>query len=148
VSARRRLDHVAVAVRDTKEALTYFVERLGLPLLRSEELAAPPVRLTYLDAGNILIQLVEPLDDETEIARSIHENGEGLHHICFAVDDVTRTATELAEDTTVPPILGSGRGPDGTERVTAFVPGHAPFGVRIECVEYRPEDDTKPITTA
>src|SRR2546425_12819764 len=58
----RRLDHVAVAVRDTDDALHYFRDRLGLEGSRSEEIESPHVRLTYLDPGNAYIQLVEPLD--------------------------------------------------------------------------------------
>jgi methylmalonyl-CoA/ethylmalonyl-CoA epimerase len=52
VTLLRRLDHVAVLVRDTEEALRFYHERLGLPLHSSEEIEKPHVRLTYLDAGN------------------------------------------------------------------------------------------------
>ncbi len=55
------------------------------------------MRLTYLDAGSVFIQLVEPLDDESPIAAHLAEHGEGLHHIAFAVEDVPGTAAELAD---------------------------------------------------
>src|SRR5206468_12707955 len=92
----RRLDHVAVAVRDTDDALRYFRDRLGLEVARSEELASPRVRLTYLDAGNAYIQLLEPLDPGADLARWLDENGEGLHHICFGADDVLAAAGALS----------------------------------------------------
>jgi methylmalonyl-CoA/ethylmalonyl-CoA epimerase len=131
----RRLDHVAIAVRDTAEALRYFSERLGLEVARSEELASPHVRLTYLDAGNAYIQLVEPLDADADLARWLDENGEGLHHVCFGVDDVLEAAGRLSlgGDT---PSVGSGRG-----RVSAFVPGPLEHGVRVECTEFRRDED-------
>ena len=131
----RRLDHVAVAVRDTEAALHYFRDQLGLQVAASEELDSPHVRLTYLDAGNAYVQLIEPLDAGGELARWIDEEGEGIHHICFGVDDVLAAARELAGDGTAP-TAGSGRG-----RVSAFVPGPAMHGVRVECTEFRKEED-------
>lgn len=130
----RRLDHVAIAVRDTEVALRHFRDRLGLRVIHTEELKEPHVRLTYLDVGNTLIQLVEPLDGESDLARSLAENGEGLHHICFGVDETLASARALSTDgSTV--VVGSGRG-----RVSAFVPGTA-HGVRIECTDFDPQTD-------
>lgn len=131
----RRLDHVAVIVRDTEAALAHFRDRLGLEVAHSEELHVPHVRLTFLDAGNAYIQLVEPLDPELELAQFLEEHGEGLHHICFAVDDVAAAAAALAPPDASEVRLGSGLG-----RVAAFVPGPAAHGVRIECTEFRTED--------
>ena len=83
VSVVRRLDHVALAVRDGERAAAELHERLGLAVVHREELARPRVRLTYLDAGNGFIQLVEPLDGTSEVARWLEEHGEGVHHVCF-----------------------------------------------------------------
>jgi methylmalonyl-CoA/ethylmalonyl-CoA epimerase len=130
----RRLDHVAIAVRDTETALRYFSGHLGLEVARSEELETTHVRLTYLDAGNAYIQLVEPLDDG-ELTRWLDENGEGIHHICFGVDDVLGAAALLSLDGAAA-VAGSGRG-----RVSAFVPGPVRHGVRLECTEFRREED-------
>jgi methylmalonyl-CoA/ethylmalonyl-CoA epimerase len=138
VTLLRRLDHVAIAVRDTGAALRYFRDRLGLRVAHSEEIAAPPVRLTYLDCGNAYVQLVEPLDRETPIARFLDEHGEGLHHVCFGVDDPLAAAAALAEEGAPPPVRGSGRG-----RVSSFVPGENPLGVRLECTEFRRDEDVE-----
>jgi methylmalonyl-CoA epimerase len=131
----RRLDHIAVAVRDTDKALDYFTGTLGLEVAYVDELEAPPVRLTYVDAGNVYVQLVSPRAP-CAIATWLDEHGEGLHHICFAVDDVVETVRMLAGSDREPE-LGSGRG-----RVAAFVPNGNPFGVAIECTEFRPGDGT------
>jgi methylmalonyl-CoA/ethylmalonyl-CoA epimerase len=129
----RRLDHVAVAVRDTEEALQYFIGVLGLEVAYVDELESPPVTLTYLDAGNIYIQLVSPRAP-CEIARWLDEHGEGLHHICFSVDDVVESVRALSDgDGQLE--LGSGRG-----RLAAFIRNGSPFGVPIECTEFRPGD--------
>ncbi|MFI5122823.1 MAG: VOC family protein [Vicinamibacteria bacterium] len=123
----RRLDHVAVAVEDTDRALEYFVGRLGLEVASSEVIEAPPVRLTYVVAGGVDIQLVEPLDDDSPIAAHLAEHGEGLHHIAFEVEDAPAAAAELADPDAPAVTVGSGRG-----RPSAFVPGAIHHGVRVE----------------
>jgi methylmalonyl-CoA/ethylmalonyl-CoA epimerase len=130
VTLLRRLDHVAVLVRDTDEALRFYSERLGLAVASSEEIPAPHVRLTYLDAGNAYIQLVEPLGGDSPLADWLDEHGEGLHHICFGVDDVPGAVGALS-DPGVKVSLGTGRG-----RVSSFVSAAGSHGVRIECTEF------------
>jgi methylmalonyl-CoA/ethylmalonyl-CoA epimerase len=134
VTPIRRLDHVAVLVRSTDEALRFYCDRLGLAVHSSEELDAPHVRLTYLDAGNAYIQLVEPLDSTSPLGSWLEENGEGLHHICFGVDDVPAAVAELS-DPGSDVVLGSGRG-----RLSSFVTANGK-AVRIECTEFRREED-------
>lgn len=128
----KSLDHVAVAVRDTEAALAQFAA-LGLPVVASEEIERPHVRLTYIDCGNATIQLVEPLDDTGPLVEFLASEGEGLHHICFEVEEVEAGATALAADGSPPAAIGEGRG-----RPSAFVSGPAPGGVRIEVTEMAP----------
>lgn len=131
----RRLDHVAIAVRSTKGALRHFRDHLGLTVIHSEELEEPRVRLTYLDVGNAFIQLVEPLDEEGDLAHWLAQTGEGLHHICFGVDDPLAAAASLGREE-LDVIRGTGRG-----RVSAFIPGLLPHGVRVECTEFHRRTD-------
>jgi methylmalonyl-CoA/ethylmalonyl-CoA epimerase len=136
VTPIRRLDHVAVLVRSTDDALRFYRDHLGLAVHSSEELAAPHVRLTYLDAGNAYIQLVEPLDSTSALTTWLEENGEGLHHICFGVDDVESAVVELS-DPGSEVVLGSGRG-----RPSSFVTTNGKgAGVRIECTEFHRDED-------
>jgi len=134
LNAIRRLDHVAVVVRDTEAALRTFSDRFGLPVAHSESQERAGVRLTYLDCGNAYLQLVEPTDPGHELARWLDEHGEGIHHICFGVEDALTAAAELAPEGAPDPVAGSGRG-----RISAFVPGDPPHGVRLECTELDPE---------
>jgi methylmalonyl-CoA/ethylmalonyl-CoA epimerase len=130
VTLVRRLDHVAVLVHSTEQALRFYSDRLGLDVASSEEIDSPHVRLTYLDLGNAYLQLVEPLDGESPLAGWLDEHGEGLHHICFGVDDVPAAAAALS-DPGADVTLGSGRG-----RVSAFVAAAESNGVRLECTEF------------
>ena len=130
MSVLRRLDHVAVLVRSTEDALRFYRDHLGLEIHSSEEIPTPHVRLTYLDAGNAFVQLVEPLDDGSPLADWLAEHGEGLHHICFGVDDVASAVAALSDDG-AEVALGTGRG-----RVSGFVTTNGGHGVRIECTEF------------
>ena len=132
----RRLDHVAVVVRDTESALAFYSGKLGLSVASSEEVASPHVKLTYLDAGNAYLQLVEPLDDQSPLARWLDEHGEGLHHICFGVDDVECELLRLGPPGVPVPPLASGRG-----RPAGFTAGDPPHGVRLECTAFDPARD-------
>jgi methylmalonyl-CoA/ethylmalonyl-CoA epimerase len=131
----RRLDHVAVAVRDTEAALTHFRDRLGLLVAAVDEPPEVPVRLTYLDLGNTWLQLVEPLDPAHPLAAWLEANGDGLHHICLGVDDVECELLRIGPPGVPVPPLGSGRG-----RPAGFPAGDPPYGVRIECTAFDPED--------
>ena len=101
----------------------------------SEEIDAPHVRLTYLNTGNAFLQLMEPLDAGSPLAAWLDEHGEGLHHICFGVDDVRETVTAISDPgSTIS--LGNGRG-----RVSSFVSSASSHGVRIECTEFDQAED-------
>jgi methylmalonyl-CoA/ethylmalonyl-CoA epimerase len=91
------LDHVAILVTNTEEALRVYRDRLGLPVLLSEVVNNGAVRLTHLDMGNVQLQLVEPLDEAHPLAVHLREHGPGLHHLCFAVENVETAMTAAAE---------------------------------------------------
>lgn len=134
----RRLDHVAILVTDTDTALRHFRDRLGLRVAHDERITKPPARLTYLDLGNAYLQLVQPLTDDSPLADTLRASGEGLHHLCFGVDDVAADARRIGDGTDA--ALAGGRG-----RRSAFAPGKAIHGVRLECTEFHRRHDVDDI---
>ena len=88
------LDHVAILVTDTEEALKVYRDRMGLPVLFSEVVNNGAVRLTHLDMGNVQLQLVQPLDEAHPLFAHLREKGPGLHHLCFAVENVEAAMTD------------------------------------------------------
>ena len=91
----KKLDHIAIVVRDTEEALKFYRDTLGLPLILSEVIETGNVRLTHLDMGNLHLQLVEPLTEDHPLQAHLEKHGEGLHHLCFETDSVDQTLAEL-----------------------------------------------------
>ncbi|MEM9369039.1 MAG: VOC family protein [Planctomycetota bacterium] len=93
----QRLDHVAIVVKNTDEALSFYRDTLGLPVVIDEEIASGGVRLTHLDMGNVHLQLVQPLSDDHPLQAHLETHGEGLHHLCFQTDDVKQTLDGLGD---------------------------------------------------
>lgn len=84
----KRIDHIAIAVNNLEEALEYYEGALGLQRLDIEIVAEQGVRVAKLDAGNTHIELLEPLTNDSPVGKFLAQKGPGLHHICFAVDDI------------------------------------------------------------
>lgn len=93
----KELDHIAILVRNTEEALTFYRDTLKLEVLVSEELGEVGVRLTHLDMGNVKLQLVQPLREDHPLMLQLNERGEGLHHLCWGVDDTDEAMTQLKD---------------------------------------------------
>ena len=90
-----RLDHVGVAVRSLEQALAPYRDGLGLAVQEIEEVATEQVRVAFLPAGDTRIELLEPTGTDSAIARFLDRRGEGIHHICFQVDDIEAALTRL-----------------------------------------------------
>jgi len=92
----RGVDHVAVLVPEIESALAEFSGLFGFELVADEVLADPAVRLVHLDAGNVDIQLVQPLGPG-RLADDLKGNGAGLHHLCFGVPALSDALADLNE---------------------------------------------------
>ena len=84
----KRVDHIAVAVSSLEKALQFYKEQLGIKLIDIETVEEQGVKVAKLDLGNTHIELLEPLGEDTPVGKFIAKRGEGLHHICFGVDDI------------------------------------------------------------
>lgn len=93
------LDHIGVAVKSIADARGFYEEGLGLqsePAI--EEVAGERVRvLKLIVPPGSHIELIEPMDENSTIARFIEKRGEGLHHLCYAVEDVVEATKRLKE---------------------------------------------------
>ena len=91
------VDHIGIAVKCIDKSSQYYIETLGLKLLAIEEVVSQNVRVAFIDAGNIKIELLEPLSEEGPIANFLKKRGEGVHHIAFGVTDIRTRMAELEE---------------------------------------------------
>jgi methylmalonyl-CoA/ethylmalonyl-CoA epimerase len=89
------LDHIAIVVPDTEEALKIWRDRFGFIVLYSELVNDQTVKLTHIDMGNAQLQLVEPVAKNHPLHDYLYKHGPGLHHICLSVDDIGSTLMQL-----------------------------------------------------
>src|SRR5688572_25976904 len=80
------LDHIGVAVRSIESAAIY--KALGLTIDHVETVETQRVKTAFLSVGDSNLELLEPTDDTSPIAKFIEKRGEGIHHICLRVDDI------------------------------------------------------------
>lgn len=83
-----RLDHIGIAVRDLKAALTPYQQALGLEPERVEEVPTESVQTAFFRLGDTLLELLEPLDGSGPIAGFLEKRGEGIHHLAVEVPDI------------------------------------------------------------
>jgi methylmalonyl-CoA/ethylmalonyl-CoA epimerase len=87
----RRIDHVAIIVQNIEQALTFYRDILGITPREIKEVPTEQVRIAFLPMGGpggSEIELIEPTNPDSSLARFLEKRGEGLHHICLEVDDI------------------------------------------------------------
>ena len=81
-----KLDHIGIAVRSIDDARVYRV--LGLDVSHVETVESQGVKTAFLSVGDSNLELLEPTSAESPVGKFIDKRGEGIHHICFRVDDI------------------------------------------------------------
>jgi methylmalonyl-CoA/ethylmalonyl-CoA epimerase len=85
-----KIHHVGIVVRSIEAAYAFYCDTLSLPVYKEDIIQDQGVKAALLTIGESEIELLEPLDPDTGVARFLERRGEGLHHLCFATDDVAR----------------------------------------------------------
>lgn len=93
----KKVDHIGIAVKNLDETIPYYTETLGLKVLKIEEVASESVRVAFIDAGNVKLELLEPMSEQSAIYSFIEKKGEGIHHIAFGVEGIEERMNELRE---------------------------------------------------
>ena len=91
------LNHVGIAVRSIDEQKSFYEDALGLQFEGSEDVPSQKVRVAFFRAGDVRIELLEPSEPDSTVAKFIEKRGEGLHHLAFSVDDIETRIAELKE---------------------------------------------------
>ena len=127
-----RVHHVAIVVRSIEAALAVYRDMLGLPLETIMDIESDHVRIAFLGVGESKVELVQPTDDTTGVARFLANKGEGFHHVCFEVANLTEELTRLGIDG-VELIDAAPR--HGAEGPVAFLHPRSCHGVLVELIE-------------
>ena len=128
------LDHVAIAVNRIEDALPIFERKLGLRLEKTMTVETQKVKIAILQAGETKIELLEPTDPESSVAKFLANRGEGIHHIAIEVTDIEGHLKEL-KDKGIDLIDDKPR-PGAEARKIAFAHPKSTKNVLIELVEH------------
>jgi len=90
------LDHVAIAVADLDAAIAGYRERYRVEPIYRERVESQGVEEAMIPVGGSFVQLLEPLGPETPVGRFLSKNGEGLHHVAYAVVSIEDALAHLA----------------------------------------------------
>jgi len=127
-----RLHHVAVVVASIEKSLVFYRDVLGLELETVMDIPHDRVRIAFLAIGESKMELVQPTDDTTGVARFLASKGEGFHHVCFEVDNLAETLLRLEIDGVELIDTSPRRGAEGP---VAFIHPRSGHGVLVELIE-------------
>jgi len=126
----KKLNHIGIGVKNVEQATKLWTEVFGIK-------AKPPVtegdmKVVMLQLGDIMVELLAPIGDQGVMARFLEKRGEGLHHVCFEVDDIYSAMKELAAQGIE---LVDKEPREGAEGKIAFIHPKSTHGVLTEIVQ-------------
>jgi len=124
--------HIGIAVRDLDAAVARY-RAFGLTLDSTAEVPSEGVRAAFLSSGGARIELLEPLRDDSAIARFLEKRGEGLHHLAFATTDIVSEMDRLRREGFE--LIDSEPRPGAHGRRVAFIHPRSAQGVLLELVQ-------------
>src|SRR5579859_3212207 len=125
----KRIDHVAIIVRNIEQALVFYRDTLGITPSEIKVVPSEQVRIAFLPMGGpggSEIELIEPTSADSSLTKFLEKRGEGMHHICLEVENIEVALQEMREKGAavldkVPRVAAEGRAiflhPKGTNGV-------------------------------
>lgn len=127
----KKISHLGMAVKDLKEARDFYRSAFGLessdPIIGGDG----TIRVSMVEIGNTLIELLEPIGNEGVMAKFLEKHGEGFHHICYEVDDINSEIASLK----AAGLEVLGEPSPGAEGMSVFIHPRGTHGVLVELVE-------------
>ena len=94
----KKVDHIAIAVSDLNKEIEVYKNIPGFEFNGKEVVEEQKVTVAFFKVGDIFIELLEPLSDDSPISKFIEKRGGGLHHISYEVDDIRDEAIIALKD--------------------------------------------------
>jgi methylmalonyl-CoA epimerase len=132
VSRLGRIHHVAIVVADMAAGLAFWRDTLGIAPGPVVPIPTDRVAIAFLPVGEVKIELVQPTDDTTGVARFLASRGEGFHHVCFEVPNLAEALLRLEIDGIELLDTSPRRGAEGP---VAFLHPRSCHGVLVELIE-------------
>ena len=137
MSQIKKINHVAIVVKDIDESLKFWATALGLELHHVEDVPSQASKVAFIPVGESEIELVQPTTEDSGMVAYLEKRGEGMHHLCIEVDDIEAKMQELKDAgirliNDVPQVLPG--------RKMAFIHPKSASGVLVELYEITAEE--------
>ena len=129
----KKMNHVAIAVNNLEEAAKFYQNVLGLKLTNVEVVPAQKTKAGFFQIGESNIELVQPSEPDSPLVKFLETKGQGIHHICFEVDDIESAVKALQEKGAI--MIDQKPRPGAHDAKVAFIHPKSSSGVLIELCE-------------
>jgi methylmalonyl-CoA/ethylmalonyl-CoA epimerase len=133
----KKIEHIGIAVRSLSTSVPLFEKLLDSPCYKTETVDAERVSTAFFNNGETKIELLESLDPDGVIARFIEKKGEGMHHVAFAVDDLSAEIERLKQEGFIFISEEPRKGADN--KLICFLHPKSTGGVLVELCQNNPE---------
>ncbi len=129
------IDHIGILVHDLEASLRFYTQTLGLMATAIESRSEPPIRMAYVQAGSVRLELIEASDPSRTMVRYLPRQEPGIYHVGLRVDDVDTDFAALQQRgvATIDTVR------EGDAMRVAFLHPDAAGGVLIELVTRKDE---------
>ena len=128
-----QIEHIGIAVKNLEESIKFYESVLGLQCYSIEEVKDQKVKTAFFMIGRTKIELLESTEPNGPVGKFIEKNGEGLHHIAYAVNDLQKALDEIGNKDIKLIDKHPRKGAEGLD--IAFLHPKSTFGVLIELCE-------------
>lgn len=94
----KNLEHIGIAVKDLEVSKSLFEKLLQVKSYKTETVESEKVSTAFFQSGETKVELVASLADDSAIAKYIEKKGEGIHHLAFAVEDISSEMARLKDE--------------------------------------------------
>ncbi|NWF92276.1 MAG: methylmalonyl-CoA epimerase [Syntrophaceae bacterium] len=129
----KKINHIAIAVNNLEEASKFYQEVMGLTLSGVEVVPAQKTKVGFFKIGESNIELVQPSEPDSPLVKFLETKGQGIHHLCFEVDDVEAEVRAFLEKGAT--MVDQKPRPGAHHSKVAFVHPKSSSGVLIELCE-------------
>ncbi len=133
----KRINHIALAVNNIDEAAKFYQHGFGLDLSDIEIVSAQKTKVGFFKIGASSVELVQPAEPDSPLHKFLATRGQGIHHICFEVDDIELEIKNLLEKGAT--MIDHKPRPGARNSRVAFIHPKSSSGVLIELVELSKE---------
>lgn len=128
-----KLEHIGIAVQSINERRKFWEKILGFRVNQTIEVSSRKVKVAECDVGGTKIEFLEPISDDSPIAKFLENKGEGIQHLCFEVENIEETIKNLKKEGIV--MIDDVPRAGAFARKVAFIHPRSTYGVLIELCE-------------